>query len=518
MKKLFLLQVIFISLLSFSQQPYWQQNVNYIINVSLDDKNHSLTGFLNLEYTNNSPDSLQFMWFHLWPNAYKNETTAFAKQTIKIYGKSRWKSFKDKGFIDSLNFKVNGQPAKTEAHPQYIDVIKLILPAVLKPEELIKITTPFYVDLPQYISRGGHSGQSYMICQWYPKPAVYDKKGWHPMPYLEQGEFYSEYGNFNVNITLPAQYVVGATGTLTNKDELTIYKQLGLANYKTTDNKKYRNTNTSKTLNYTAANVHDFAWFADKDFIIEYDTLQLNKGNTVDVFAYHFKEGNIYWDKATDYIKSAVHHYSGWIGEYAYPVVAAVEGPKNEKSGGMEYPMITLVTQPDATEPILDAVIAHEVGHNWFYSILGSNERYHAWMDEGINTYYQFKYEAVKYKSNSMFENSLPAAVTDRNEDYILATIYATLNKMPMKMPIDTPSYIFTDREYGPVTYIKAATWMYLLELYLGKDILDKSMRAYYDTWKFKHPYPEDLKDVFEKVSGLNMDIYFNKLKQKQNL
>ena len=517
MKKLFLLPAILFWVLAFSQQPYWQQTVNYNINVSLNDQDHSLSGYMDIEYINNSPDTLQFIWFHLWPNAYKNETTAFAKQVIKINGKRRWKLFKEKGFIDSLNFKINNHDANTEAHPEFIDVMKLILPTSLKPGEKIKITTPFYVKLPEYISRGGHYAQSYMICQWYPKPAVYDRKGWHPMPYLEQGEFYSEFGKFDVNITLPAQYVVGATGELKNNDELATYKKIGAANYVTTQNIKYYNSNVNKTLLYTAENVHDFAWFADKNFIIEHDTLQLTKEKIIDVFAFHQPGGNKYWDKATDYIKSGVRYYSEWIGDYAYPVVAAVEGPQNDNSGGMEYPMITLITQPGASEPTLDAVITHEVGHNWFYGILGSNERDHPWMDEGLNTYYQFKYEAVKYMSNSIFERH-PPEVKNQNEDQYLATIYMTLNRVAMNRPIETPSHIFNDRDYGLTAYIKAATWMYLLELELGKDALQKTMQAYFTLWKFKHPYPEDLKNVFEKVNNRNLDIHFNLLKKKKNL
>ena len=493
-----------------SQTDYWQQHVEYTIDVSLNDKDNSVKGFLNLEYTNNSPDQLNFIWFHLWPNAYKNENTAFAHQLFRDKeGKKRWKNMKDRGYIDSLEFMADGQKLKTEAHPEHIDIIKVVLSKPLAKGEKIKISTPFYVKLPSYVSRMGYDNQSYIICQWYPKPAVYDRKGWHEIPYLDQGEFYSEYGNFKVNISLPSAYVVGASGTLQNQDEYNLYKQIGLSN-KTGTNRYTASGSGSKTLTYVAENVHDFAWFADKNFIIEYDTLQLASGKVIDVFSYHQPNGNPLWEKSTDYIEDAVRHYSSWIGEYPYPVVQAVEGPKNLMSGGMEYPMITHITSPEANEERLDAVITHEVGHNWFYSILGSNEREHAWMDEGINSYYQFRYEAVKYKANSIFGDDIPAEVKTKSDDEFLALVYSSLSRIPMEKPIETHSASFKDKEeYGLVIYIKTAIWMYIMELNLGKDKLDSAMQAYFNDWKFKHPDPDDFRRSLEKSLNTNLTDLF---------
>lgn len=500
-----------------AQNDYWQQYVDYTIDVALNDKDHSLKGFLTLEYTNNSPDQLEFIWFHLWPNAYKDENTAFVKQLYRDKeGKKRWKAMKDRGYIDSLNFTVDGNKLRTEAHPEHIDVLKVYLAKPLAKGEKVKITTPFVVKLPSYVSRMGHDEQSYIVCQWYPKPAVYDRKGWHEMPYLDQGEFYSEYGNFKVNISVPSSYVVGATGVLQNADEYATYKQLGLSNRNSANKYVAAADKPSKTLSYTAENVHDFAWFADKNFIIEYDTLQLASGKTVEVFSYHQANGNKLWEKSTDYLKDAVRHYSTWIGEYPYPVVAAVEGPKNLMSGGMEYPMITHITSPDANEERLDAVITHEVGHNWFYSILGSNERAHAWMDEGINSYYQFRYEAEKYKSNSIFGDQMPKGMKSLPMEEFMAMVYRALASVPMDKPIETHSAAFKDKdEYGMVVYIKTAIWMYIMELNIGKDKLDSAMQAYFNEWKFKHPYPEDFKASLEKALGGKLDALFEVLNKK---
>ncbi len=172
---------------------YWQQETNYNIRVWLDDHNNTLKGTVDIEYVNHSPDTLSFIWFHLWPNAYKNESTALAKQ-LKATGRKKVRNA-DRGFIDSLSFTVDKQAAIIIADSSHIDITKLQLPSPLFPGDTIRIHTPFFVKLPSYYSRSGHYVQQYMICQWHPKPAVYDRKGWHAMPYLDQGEFYTHIGN-----------------------------------------------------------------------------------------------------------------------------------------------------------------------------------------------------------------------------------------------------------------------------------------------------------------------------------
>ncbi|HYO23281.1 MAG TPA: M1 family metallopeptidase [Flavisolibacter sp.] len=523
MKKLALFYLSFTLFASANAQNYWQQQADYKIDVSLNDQERSLKGLLTLEYTNNSPDKLVFIWFHLWPNAYKNDNTAFAQQVkADKDGAKRLSSIKDRGYIDSLDFRINDQKLKVEAHPQYIDVVKVYLPQALETGKKVVLTTPFYTKLSSYNSRSGYEGQSYMVCQWYPKPAVYDRKGWHAMPYLDQGEFYSEFGNFTVNITTPSAYIVGASGVLQNEAERARYKEMGKANVgaKTKSNKiAYKPSGVSKTLTFKAENVHDFAWFADKDFVVRYDTLQLASGKVVDVYTYHHPDGNKYWTNSTEYVKTGTRSYSEYIGEYAYPVVQAVEGPKNVMSGGMEYPMITLITSPDADEERLDAVITHEVGHNWFYGMLASNERLHAWLDEGLNSYYQFRYEAEKWKANSIFGNAIPKELTQRPVAEFQAAVYGAMNTIPMEGAIETPAADFKSKdEYGLITYVKTAIWMYALEQEFGKEKLDKAVQAYFNQWKFRHPYPEDMKAAFEKELGKDLTPYFDLLKKKGTL
>ena len=197
MRLLFVCFIFILSLSEVSAQEYFQQEVNFRINVALNDKLHELTAFETIEYINNSPDTLQAIYFHLWPNAYSNNNTELAKQLFRINGKQ--KLFDDpelQGYIDSLDFKVNNQRVQWRLLADQPDICKIILNDHLKSGDTILITTPFHVKIPKGVtSRLGHIGESYQISQWYPKPAVYDRNGWHPMSYLDQGEFYSEFGS-----------------------------------------------------------------------------------------------------------------------------------------------------------------------------------------------------------------------------------------------------------------------------------------------------------------------------------
>ena len=197
--------------------------------------------------------------------------------------------------------------------------------------------------------------------------------------------------------------------------------------------------------------------------------------------------------------------------EYGYPVAQAVEGPANNSSGGMEYPMITLITSPDAKKETLDAVIVHEVGHNWFMAMLGSNERMHTWMDEGLNSYFQFRW-AKRRSTGLILYSVMPYRLKSRNyRRMIFATVYNVIDKsLPMQYPMDTPADKFPNSdEYGLVSYVKTALWMYLLEASSGREKADKAIQLYFSKWKFKHPQPADMKAAFEEAVGGNLDKFF---------
>ncbi len=510
-----------------AQQPYWQQQVNYKINVSLNDGDKTLTAEETIQYTNNSPDTLRFIWFHLWMNAYKNDRTAFSEQLLRNSNTAFY--FEDeaqRGYINGLDFKANGTAAPVEADSAHIDIVKVILPQPLAPSQSVTITTPFHVKLPYNFSRGGYEGQTFQVTQWYPKPAVYDSKGWHQMPYLDQGEFYSEFGNFDVTITLPQNFTVAASGNLQNAEELENLKALGKqntaqqANYKLWDQsyrlaalkqkKTYEETappssQTLKTLRYQLNNAHDFAWFASKLFLIQYDTISL-RNHTVDAFTFYNPWNKEAWTKSLQYEKDAIHFYSDKLGSYPYDVVSAVLGKSNKETGGMEYPTITLLEMGDGGKE-LDATIAHEVGHNWLYGILATNERDHAWMDEGINTYYENRYIGGRYavdKGRGFLNNKLP-----EDADTLMLT---TLERLGKDQPVDLTSDSLTETNYGLSVYSKGGIWMKSLEEQLGLIVLDSCMRTYFRQWQFKHPYPADFKKIIESTSGISIDSNFRQL------
>lgn len=502
--------------ITYSQNQYWQQQVNYTIDVSLNDIEHSLTGFETIIYSNNSPDTLTFIWFHLWPNAYKNDKTAFSDQLLENGNTNFYFSSKEeKGYINRLDFKVNNTTAIVEDHPEHIDIVKIILPSPLYPGQKTTITTPFHVKLPYNFSRGGHDGESYQITQWYPKPAVYDKKGWHPMPYLDQGEFYSEYGHFEVNITVPKNYVVAATGILQNADEIKWLKDRNTYTWepirqkiktsggqiKTTYQLFPESDKEIKLLSYRQNDIHDFAWFADKRFIVNYDTCHLATGKVIDIYTYYTPAQKEIWKNSTQYAKDAIQHYSSLVGAYPYDVVSVVQGPASF-GGGMEYPTITVLS-PEKDSRSLEYTIAHEIGHNWFYGILGSNERDFPWMDEGMTTFYTNKYQQKKDPHDNQ-----------RTENGFLAT----LEVEKKDQPIQTGSADFNDINYGLIAYTKAANWIKYVEQKIGTTSFNNAMQSYFENWKFKHPYPTDFKNIIETASNTNLDSAFALLNSKGSL
>ncbi len=531
MKRLLCILIAYCLLpIAHCQSPYWQQQVNYKIDVTFNDVDNSLEGFIKMQYYNNSPDTLHFIWIHLWPNAYKNDRTAFTDQTLENGSTAFYFSNDDKrGYINRLDFKVNGITVKTEDHPLHQDIIKLILPEPLAPKGNAKIETPFHVKLPYNFSRGGHINQSYQITQWYPKPAVYDMKGWHPIPYLDQGEFYSEFGNYEVQVSLPKNYIVAATGELQDEEEKKSLlskangpeQQQHLNKFSKKGNsknaEKIASSNEIKTLHYRQNNVHDFAWFADKTFSIAHDTLKLPSGRIIDAFAFYLPKNYATWKNSIAMIKKAILTKSRWVGEYPYNIVSVVdEGRKG--GGGMEYPTITLLSS-GGTERSLDMVINHEVGHNWFYGILATNEREHPWMDEGINTYYDYRYAEQQYGNSSWdMIHIKPAFLQKKMPDDILHTLLQTVIDVKKDQPLETPSEKFSELNYNLVAYTKTGEWMQLLEAELGKPLFDSCMRQYYRHWQFKHPYPGDLKKIMEEVSGRNLDAAFSLLNRKGDL
>lgn len=503
---------------------YWQQHVDYEIHVALDDEKHILNGNIKIKYTNNSPDTLQKIWMHLWPNAYKNTQTALAQQLLANGSDVMLKAKQDDlGFIDSIAFNVDGQDVRFQLDVANLDIGSIDLNTPLLPGKTISIETPFRVKIPiSDFSRLGHSGQAYQITQWYPKPAVYDRKGWHPMPYLNQGEFYSEFGNFNVYITLPDNYIVGASGDLQTESEIVFLNQIALQtsslNNFEDDLSFPPSSATKKTLHYYLENAHDFAWFADKRYHVLKGQVTLPfSQRSVTTWSFFTNFEAELWKKSIDYLNQSVLSYSDWVGEYPYNVAQAVEGALSA-GAGMEYPTITVIGESGSGRG-LDNVIAHEVGHNWFYGILGSNERDHAWMDEGINSYYEDRYIAKYYGRN--IDPSIIGLgditdsinfLTGKSLTEVVWIFTAGLERMNKTQPIDIPSTEFSSLNYGLIVYLKTAYLFAYLADFLGQSQFDRIMAQYYREWQFKHPYPEDLQKILETETGENLNWFFTGL------
>lgn len=423
---------------------YWQQNVKYQIDVRLDTEKHTLQGREVLEYTNNSPDTLEYVWFHLYPNAYKNNETLFAKELRRL-GNGRFHSL-----------KAQGKELRWEYKKGDITEARVYLPSPLYPGGKITFEIEFLVKIPLIFSRLGHVGRHYEITQWYPKVVVYDEQGWHPDGYHAVGEFYGEFGTFDVRITLPKDLVVGATGVLISPESekawLDSLATEGARIEKMTDKErrkylkerdkriKQTQTDETKTLHFHAEKVHDFAWFADSRYILKrgrFEDVQIN----VLVRPEHERM----WKDAIHYIHDTLKYYGEWYGKYPYPQITVVDG--DLRAGGMEYPNIVVIAIPNIPFfRFLEMVIMHEVGHQWFYGVLGTNEMDEAWMDEGVNSYSENRYLERKYGKEGNLTN-----------------------------------------------WPKALSFLPKIS----------------NRWKFKHPHTQDFIEVAERVSGQELDWFF---------
>ncbi|MFL5765451.1 MAG: M1 family metallopeptidase [Bacteroidia bacterium] len=525
MKRAVLIFLVFVFSKPAKAQDYFQQEVNYTINVKLDDVKSELTADESIEYINNSPFDLPFIYMHLWPNAYKNNSTCLAKQLLasgntKLY----YASADEKGYIDQLDFKVNGQAVKWELLKDTIDICKIFLSEPLKSGAKITITTPFHVKIPSgEISRLGHVGQSYQITQWYPKPAVFDRHGWNQIPYLNQGEFYSEFGSFDVSITVPKNYVLGATGDMVDGEKELAWLDENVKATEATKNFDSKDlsfppsSSEMKTLRFRQKNVHDFAWFCDKRYhVLKGEITTPHTKNKVTTWTmFTNAEGNL-WKNSIQYMNDAVYYYSLWNGDYPYAQCTAVDGTISA-GGGMEYPNITVIGSSGSAFS-LDVVITHEVGHNWFYGMLGSNERMHAWMDEGINSFNENRYVETKYPDRKLIGDIGDGPIGKRfdlsrykhKSQYDLSYLYAAAKNEDQ--PIELPAWEYTEINYGGIVYSKTAIVLDYLMAYLGEEEMDKAMQAYFDEWHFKHPMPEDFRRSLEKATGKNLGWLFDDL------
>ena len=503
MRKLFLLSFFTLNFCAASAQStgYWQQHVDYKMDVTMNVKNYQYKGKQDLVYTNNSTDTLKKVFYHLYPNAFQPGSEMDARiQTIKdpdarmvnkikVDGKdvkeSRIKNLKPNeiGFLNITNFKQDGVVAAAKAVGTILEVT---LAKPILPNSKTTFTLDFDGQVPVQIRRSGRNnveGVELSMSQWYPKIAEFDFEGWHADPYIAR-EFHGVWGNFDVNITIDAAYTLGGSGYLQNQNEIGKgYQDAGAAVV-------YPKKTKTLTWHFIAPMVHDFTWAADKNYM--HDVV---KGpNNVDL---HFLYKNNpktaeNWKKLEPLMVNVMDFYNKKIGDYPYKQYSFIQGG----DGGMEYAMCTLMLGNGTLDGILGTA-THELGHSWFQHILASNESKHPWMDEGFTTYVEdfvLNEMAVKKEENP-FKGNYAA--------------YYKLVESGKEQPQTTHGDRYDEnRPYSISSYVKGSIFLSQLGYMIGQDNLAKTIKRYYHDFKFKHPTPNDIKRTAERVSGANLDWY----------
>lgn len=523
---LFMMIIVFLATSSSAQnKPYFQQDVAYKIEITLNPQTQKYFGTEKITYTNNSKDALSYLWFHLYPNAYKDESTHFARQQEHMRLRDFHFSNEDeRGYINLESVTSIGQDLKWQYKEDAIDEVQIFLHKPLASGDSVTLNITFTAKFPIVFSRSGHWKKKYFQgTQWYPKVVVYDKYGWHPDSYLEVGEFYGEFGTFDVTITLPQNFVIDATGMLDkNADEqrfndAIIEETKKLVSIKDDDEredfykswkKEHRartNFDSLKTVRFLAENVHDFAWFAGEDYMIHQKITQDSVLSKVLVLP----ENAYDWRFTPDYIEKTLWFYGDRVGKYKYPKAAVVDGT-HESSGGMEYPMITLITiNYGSFHNMLEMVISHEVGHNWFQGMLGSNERANVFLDEGLNTFYDAGNMAHLYGPTSFthFDSLLGAFNTleDVGEWHYYALQLGVQTSQGRMEPMNMRGEQYGRTNYSIVNYAKAVFMLNALRWTIGEENFDKAVKTYFERWHFKHPELDDFWVVMEEVSGQDL-------------
>lgn len=503
---------------------YFQQRADHLIRASLDDNRHLLHGHITTTYTNNSPDTLDFIYIHLWPNAFSNNQTALANELLEI-GDARFYFAPDeqRGYIDSLSFQINNKPAIWGYDGRHVDIAILYPDAPLLPGQTIEWSTPFRLKFPHAgFSRLGHNHQAYHVTQWYPKPAVYDSHGWHPMPYRSFGEFYSEFGNVEVFLTLPENYVVASSGEFMDRRELQWLEELAgitarAGSRNLPDRTEFPESSPRmKTLHLKQENVHDFAWLADKRFYVARSSVNIpGRDMPVDTWAFFYVNAS-QWLAAPAILNEALLFFSEEIGHYPWPSMSAAMAG-NSGGANMEYPAFTII-DAGARGIDLERVLVHEVAHNWFYGILASNERDHPWLDEGFAQFYEQKFFSGKYPDQLLlgdFSRTWLARLLNLDDipySHNFHLFYLIQARRHLDQPIGLPAAEYSSFNYAAMVYYKAALGLKYLEAYLGEAAFREAVGQYYRQWAFSHPGPRDVREVFENASGRDLSWFFEDL------
>lgn len=486
--------------LSAQNTAYWQQHVDYTMDVNMDVKTYQYTGTQKLVYTNNSPDALNRVFYHLYYNAFQPGSEMDMRlQSIKDpdnrmmeNGKSRIASLSESemGYLHVERLTQDGQ-AVSFVEEGTILVVDLAQPIPSGGKTTLEMT--FKGQVPLQIRRAGRNskeGVALSMSQWYPKLSEYDFEGWHPTPYIAR-EFHGVWGNFDVKLTLDKTYTVGGSGYLQNPDEV--------GHGYETPGTKVKSKGKTLTWHFVAPNVHDFMWAADPEYI--HDTLKMQDGPVLHFFYKNDPEIIENWKKLQPKTEEAMRFFSNNIGKYPYEQYSVVQGG----DGGMEYAMSTLITGGRDFGSLV-SVMVHEMAHSWFQHVLANNESKHEWMDEGFTTFISSlcKSEIMDQNQENPFKGSY--------EGY-----YALVNS-GLEMPQSTHADRYpTNFAYGISAYSKGAVFLSQLGYIIGQDKLMETIHKYFDDFKFKHPVPNDVIRTAEKVSGMQLGWYLTDWTQTTN-
>ena len=494
MKKIFLIALISLSFGSLLAQNsgYWQQQVDYKMDVVMNVKNYQYNGKQELVYTNNSSDTLKRVFYHLYNNAFQPGSEMDARlQSIKdpdgrMVNKakeSRIKTLKpdEIGYLNISNFKQDGLVANAKTVGTILEVT---LAKPILPHSKTTFTLDFDGQVPVQIRRSGRNnaeGIELSMAQWYPKMAEFDFEGWHADPYIAR-EFHGVWGNFDVKITIDKEFVLGGSGYLQNKNEIGHgYQDAGIKVV-------YPKNTKTLTWHFYAPMVHDFTWAADKNYL--HDVV---KGpNNVDLHFLYKNNPNIIdnWKALQPMMVKVMDIFNKTVGNYPYKQYSFIQGG----DGGMEYAMCTLMLGNGKLEGILGTA-THELGHSWFQHILASNESKHPWMDEGFTSYIEdlALNEIAEKKKENPFESAYKAY-------YKLVTSGKEQSQTTHGDRYDE------NRPYSISSYYKGEIFLAQLEYLIGKENVSKTLKKYFQDFKFKHPTPNDIKRTAERVSGANLD------------
>jgi len=470
---------------------YWQQRVEYQMEIDFDDHLHQFNGIQNLVLYNNSPDTLYKVFYHLYYNAFQPgsmmdiRSASIPDADARVKGQIAGLKPEECGFQEILSLK---QDDVILSYHVEGTILEVVLGKPVLPGKSTNLVMEFFSQVPKMIRRTGREnpeGVAYTMTQWYPKLCEYDQRGWHSHPYIG-GEFYGVWGDFDVKITMPEKYIVGATGILGNS-----------TNKRKGNNVPKMETGNKRTWHYIAKDVHDFAWAADPGFKQERKTT--DDGTVINYLYLEGEHTSQTWPKLHRIINSALLYLNENYGKYPYPEYSFIQAG----DGGMEYPMVCMI-MGEGTMNGLISVAMHEFIHSWFYGVIANNETLHPWMDEGFTTF--VTEEVVNFLKTERLISGLPP------EDFPhLQSLLSYLNhyKKGKEDPLSTPADQFNSRRaYSVGAYSKGALFLQQLSYIVGDRAFRSGIKKYFEEWKFKHPQPGDFIRVFEKDSGLELDWY----------